>query len=68
MVATRVPAFLVSVLQSASNMLEISSSLACLVVHPSTRRLCAARETHGGLVLTRGRDGEPVDAEVQYNI
>jgi len=45
-------------------MMEISVSTCCLVVHPETKQVCAAKEVRGGLRLTMGRDGKPVQVEV----
>lgn len=61
---TRVPAYVLKVLQSASNMLEICISNCCLVVHPLTKQICAAKDVRGGVRLSSGRDGNPIVAEV----
>eukprot|EP00405_Crypthecodinium_cohnii_P012645 CAMPEP_0206425658 /NCGR_PEP_ID=MMETSP0324_2-20121206/3920_1 /ASSEMBLY_ACC=CAM_ASM_000836 /TAXON_ID=2866 /ORGANISM="Crypthecodinium cohnii, Strain Seligo" /LENGTH=678 /DNA_ID=CAMNT_0053890477 /DNA_START=108 /DNA_END=2143 /DNA_ORIENTATION=- len=62
-IAYDVPIFAVKVLQSASNLCDISESTVCIVVHPFTKKLCAAGQGLGGFRINLGHQG-PVEVQV----
>lgn len=61
---TRLPIYIMKVLQSASNLCEICISTCCLVVHPDTMQVCAAKDEDDQMQLCVGRDGNPIHPQI----